>query len=353
MDTTDFWSVLPTMSHDTFVLIATVGNQYGVGQDYSYSGTAISSNPSPPQEPELQVCSILAPTDTIAPYSDVVPRSIRRNNGTSAVDSTWTSFYIGNIYGDSRKLGPLNPGQTDTITYANWTAKERKSFEVRCVAGGSYDMNRANNCCTTSVFVTLTDVEVLEILSPRGVATQNVPVTPRVRLRNNGTSGVNASVSFVLPNYTDTRNIYLGPGLSGEISFNNWTPTQLGECTTRTRITTPDQRPFNDSLNGLVDVIPPPSVKENNLTKLFFQFAVTPNPFTNSTNIQYTVPIAGQSSIRLFDVTGSLREVICDEHHRAGVYAKTLATKNLTAGIFFLVIRTGNYREIKKIVKTK
>jgi hypothetical protein len=88
MDSFDTFSVLPTLSCDTFVFVPVNTGLWGASSGYNYSSTAISSNPTPPQNPELQVCSIISPRGTISPYNTITPRSIRYNNGTSAIDST-------------------------------------------------------------------------------------------------------------------------------------------------------------------------------------------------------------------------------------------------------------------------
>ncbi len=358
MDSSDCWSVLPTISHDTFVFVP-VNLTYGTSSGYNYSATAISSNPTLTQDPELQVCSIISPRGQISPYSSVTPRSIRQNNGTSAIDSTWVSFYIGDQYSDSRILGPLEPGQVDTISFTNWTAKERNAYGVGCIAGGPYDVNRTNNYCTTSVFVPLIDFEVLEILAPRGVVTQNVATTPRVLLRNNSTSGNNVIATLTIASYTDTRILYLGPGQSGELSFNDFTPTQLGMCTTRCYNTIPDQRPCNDIILGEILVVASSSINENNnIVKLPFNFNITPNPartyfticlpeilplcFTQGQNDKY--------EIKIFDVTGKLLKVT-EEVKSAQVHKQEvrISLKGINPGIYFLQLG----KEVKKFLVVK
>jgi hypothetical protein len=345
MDSLDPWSVLPTMSHDTFVFVPVNASLYGASSGYNYSGTTISSNPSPPSNPELQVCSIISPRGQISPYSNITPRSIRRNNGTSTVDSTWVSFYISNQYSDSRILGPLSPGQVDTISFTDWTAKERNAYDVQCVAGGLYDVNRANNCCTTSVFVPLTDFEILEILAPRGVVTQNVTVTPRILVRNNSTSGNNIFATLSIGSYTDSRSLYLGMGQSGEMTFNNFTPPQLGICTTRCNIISTDQKPFNNNLNGEILVVAPGAITENN--NLFLQsskISIFPNPTRN----YFTIRLPQTTDhIKIFDVSGKAVK----ELESFGVRELRVSLDGIKNGIYF--VKIDNDPQVTKIIVTK
>ncbi len=363
MDSVDFWSILPTIWHDTIVFIPVATNLAASGLTYRYFGVGISSTPSPPQDPELEVYSILSPTDTISQYTTITPISVIRNNGTDPTDSTWVSFYIGDFYSDSREIGQFGPGQTDTVSFADWTALESNSYGARCIAGSSYDVDRTNNCCDTSINVSLSDVEVLEILAPRGVVVQNVAVEPRVLLRNNGTSDANVSVCFIVQNYTDTTSIYLEPDSSGELSFADWTPGEIGTCTTKCLITTPDDRACNDNLIGEVLVDSSTSLEENQIQKVIqLVLQVTPNPSRYSIDIRYQIPSEVDSrqyavgSIRIYDIVGQLVKnfsvptvnslepsiIIWD--------GSDDQNRILGSGVYFLQFSVGDYSETKKLL---
>ena len=363
MDSVDFWSILPTMWHDTIVFTPVATNLAASGLIYSYSGIGISSTPSPPQDPELEVYSILSPTDTISQYTTITPLSVIRNNCTDPTDSTWVSFYVGDFYSDSREIGQLGPGQTDTVSFADWTALERNSYGARCIAGGSYDVDRTNNCCDTSINVPLSDVEVLEILSPRGVIAQNMAVEPRVLLRNNGTSGANVSVSFSVQNYTYTTSIYLEPDSSGELSFADWTPVELGACTTNCLITTPDDRACNDNLIGEVLVDSSTSLEENQMQRVTqFILRVNPNPSRHHTDIRYEIPNVVDSrqyavgSIRIYDIVGRLVKnfsVLTAYSLMPNVIpwdGRDDQNRKLPSGVYFVTLKAEDYGATEKLL---
>jgi hypothetical protein len=364
MDSVDYWSVLPTTWHDTTVLIPTVMTPSISSFSYDYFGVDISLMPTPPQDPELEIRSILSPVDTITSYSNITPSAVRRNNATnSAVDTTWASFYIGDCYSDSREIGPLSPGQTDTISFTDWTALGCNSLDVRCVGGGGFDVDIANNCCDTSTFIPWSDVEVLEILAPRGIVAHNVAVEPRVLLRNNGTSGNIVFVSFTIESYADTNSIYIGPDSCVELAFDNWIPAQMGICTTSCVITTPDQRPCNDILLGEVLVDSITSLEENQIYGLSqYTLQANPNPFSKITDIRYQVrdnryQIADNSlKLRIYDVTGrlvkefNLHSAISDHQSAVSWDGTDSSNRKLPSGVYFLEFQAGDYSATEKML---
>jgi hypothetical protein len=79
---------------------------------------------------------------------------------------------------------------------------------------------------------------------------------------------------------------------------------------------------------------------------------ISPNPFTKLTTIQYTVPISGNVTIKLFNTNGRLIEILNDGYLNAGTYTTNLSTNPLAKGIYFLRYETANNRtELKLIVQ--
>ncbi|MCX7785298.1 MAG: C25 family cysteine peptidase [candidate division WOR-3 bacterium] len=91
---------------------------------------------------------------------------------------------------------------------------------------------------------------------------------------------------------------------------------------------------------------------ERSISNLKFHLEISPNPFNKLTTIQYTVPIAGEVSIKLYNINGQLIKTIIDEHHNKGNYTTILSTDNLTKGIYFIRYIDKRYqKEIKLIVQ--
>jgi hypothetical protein len=79
---------------------------------------------------------------------------------------------------------------------------------------------------------------------------------------------------------------------------------------------------------------------------------ISPNPFTKNATIQYTVPVSGRVSIKLYNSIGRLVETLTDSHLSAGTYTMNLSANTLTKGIYFLKYEANNNKsELKLIVQ--
>jgi len=78
-----------------------------------------------------------------------------------------------------------------------------------------------------------------------------------------------------------------------------------------------------------------------------------PNPFNPTTTIKYS--IADNQSVRLtvYDVVGREVAVLINETQRAGKYSVELNAANLSSGVYFYELRTGNQLFVKKMMLLK
>jgi len=91
---------------------------------------------------------------------------------------------------------------------------------------------------------------------------------------------------------------------------------------------------------------------EQTMSAADFNFEVRPNPFTKFATIRYSVPIAGEVSIKLYNTTGRLVEVLNDGYVNAGNYTIHLSARQLAKGVYFLEYEDDrNKNEIKVIVR--
>jgi hypothetical protein len=131
-------------------------------------------------------------------------------------------------------------------------------------------------------------------------------------------------------------------------------PVQLGTCTTYCLITTPDERMFNNVIQGEVFVVVPGYIASaSTMPKLQRWFDAMPNIFTQSTTIHYAIPAAGTYSIKLYDARGSLVEIITEEYLQAGDYTRKLSAQTLVNGVYFLALQTEGYSAIRKLLLIK
>ncbi|MEO0084016.1 MAG: T9SS type A sorting domain-containing protein, partial [candidate division WOR-3 bacterium] len=82
-------------------------------------------------------------------------------------------------------------------------------------------------------------------------------------------------------------------------------------------------------------------------SRLSFMFSVNPNPFSKLTTIQYTVPISGNVSIKLYNASGRLIKTLVNEHLNAGSYTTTLT--NIANGVYFLKYESAHNRAVVKL----
>jgi hypothetical protein len=351
MDFSDSWSLLTTVEQDTTVLIPTITSD-GTGYWYEYSGEGVASAPTPPADPDLEIQTILSPVGTVASYSTVTPMVVRHNNaGSSTIAAAWMSMYIGDWYSDSRETGPLGPGQSDTVIFNDWQTLERKELDVSCVGGCVCDQDITNNSILSSVEVELSDFELMEILEPRGIVDIDDTVTPSAMIRNNGTTGSTVSVTMSFQNYTDTKNIFLGPDSCAELQFDDWTPSTSGACSTSCSITTMDQRQFNNTIIGEVYVVDNTEIGEASLMPAVTMIhSPVPNPFSHFTTLSFQLAASGDVTLDIYDLSGRMVRTLAEGNLAAGEHSFELDGTGLTSGVYFARLEDSSGQFIKKLV---
>jgi hypothetical protein len=74
-----------------------------------------------------------------------------------------------------------------------------------------------------------------------------------------------------------------------------------------------------------------------------------PNPFNPSTAINYSIPIAGTVSLKIYDLLGREIELLVNEFKTAGEHTAAFNGSHLPSGIYFYELKAGNYRAVKKM----
>jgi hypothetical protein len=80
-----------------------------------------------------------------------------------------------------------------------------------------------------------------------------------------------------------------------------------------------------------------------------FRFEVTPNPFTTATCIRYTLPQAGNATLKLYDITGQLVTTLASGYHTTGTHTLAAPT-SLAHGIYVLKLTTDNTTATRKLI---
>jgi hypothetical protein len=75
-----------------------------------------------------------------------------------------------------------------------------------------------------------------------------------------------------------------------------------------------------------------------------------PNPFNPSTKIKWQSATSSWQSLKVYDVLGNEVAVLVNEFRLAGNYEVEFNASNLTSGVYFYKLQSGNFVETKKMV---
>ncbi len=103
----------------------------------------------------------------------------------------------------------------------------------------------------------------------------------------------------------------------------------------------------------------PVSVSNDEITSNEFQlYSNYPNPFNPSTNIKYSLPVASNVKVEIFNMLGQLINILVNQHQQAGIYntiwyGNDLNGSQVSTGVYIYKITTDNFVSAKKMVLIK
>jgi hypothetical protein len=74
-----------------------------------------------------------------------------------------------------------------------------------------------------------------------------------------------------------------------------------------------------------------------------------PNPFNPSTKIDFQIPTDGNVTLSVYDNSGKLVSVISDGFRAAGYYSVDFNATNLSSGVYFYKLESGNFSKVMKM----
>ena len=209
---------------------------------------------------DVGVTAILAPTGYVDSGAVVTPSAVVHNYGTGAA-VFWVSMRIGSAY-LTMVADTLGEGESDTVSFSDWTAMPPGTFPVVCYTTLAGDQHPQNDTLRDSVTVLrprVLDVGVVRILAPTGTVDSGANVTPAVIVRNYGSVRSGFPVTMrVGTSYQQVLDDTLDPGESDTLQFSVWTATGLGrlDVTCWTALAG-DEYPANDTARDTVRVAQP------------------------------------------------------------------------------------------------
>jgi len=82
-----------------------------------------------------------------------------------------------------------------------------------------------------------------------------------------------------------------------------------------------------------------------------------PNPFNPSTVINYSIPVAGQVNLKIYNLLGSEVAVLVDDYKEAGNYSVEFSTEDLKnslgSGVYIYTLKAGSFTQTRKMVVLK
>jgi hypothetical protein len=78
-----------------------------------------------------------------------------------------------------------------------------------------------------------------------------------------------------------------------------------------------------------------------------------PNPFNPTTQILFSVPVAGRVSLGVFNVLGQEVATLVDEVRNAGNYSVSFDASNMPSGVYFYRLESFRFSETKKLIIMK
>ncbi len=99
----------------------------------------------------------------------------------------------------------------------------------------------------------------------------------------------------------------------------------------------------------------PTSVKETPIIqpRRYYLEQNYPNPFNPSTEIRFTIPVSGFTTLKIYNVLGKEVSVLVNEKKEAGSYQLQFDSKNLPSGMYFYTLSNGNVTETRKMILMK
>jgi len=91
----------------------------------------------------------------------------------------------------------------------------------------------------------------------------------------------------------------------------------------------------------------------NNIPEGFKLGQNYPNPFNPTTNIEYSLPVAGHVSLKVYNTLGQLVATLQDGNQKAGSYMATFDAKNLASGVYLYKLQAADVSISKKLILMK
>jgi len=113
------------------------------------------------------------------------------------------------------------------------------------------------------------------------------------------------------------------------------------------------QNRINEILSNIIKKKSGKFLKINTQPERFLLSQNYPNPFNPTTKITYSIPVPGNVSVKIFDITGREIKTLVNEFRNAGSYEIEFDGGGLSSGVYYYKLETNNFSEVKRMILIK
>lgn len=180
------------------------------------------------------------------------------------------------------------------------------------------------------------------------VDTEGTVVLPDWRLVNTGTS-LYIYPDWPIPvdlSYSDTDLLQAGVG-GFPLGDLNWFPTQKAQWDAQ-------KVAEHTAIEAALQAGHTTAVKNVNALPVEFTLNQNyPNPFNPSTTITFSLPHSANTSLKVFDMLGREVATLVNEYTTSGTHEVQFNATNVSSGVYFYKLTSGDFTQIKKMTLVK
>lgn len=165
--------------------------------------------------------------------------------------------------------------------------------------------------------------------SPDQIAEYDTDASPLFKFGNG------PNIGAIKASTEDFRVVYCGFGIE-----------QISDAAVRDSL-------ISRSMMWLKDGIVSDVIDENQIPQAYSLDQNYPNPFNPATVIKYQVPATGNVVLKVYDVLGKEVASIVNENQNAGYYTVSFDASNLSSGVYFYTLTSGEFTSTKKMTLVK
>jgi len=161
-----------------------------------------------------------------------------------------------------------------------------------------------------------------------------------------GEGSVDCDPELIAPNYEPGTVVTLTAIPDSGWTFSAW-GGDLSGSENPTTVT------VNEAKNITATFIGGSGIQPENIPHFYSLEQNYPNPFNPTTKISFSLKQAGWTTLEVYNVIGQKVTTMVDRYLDAGSYYVVFDAMNMTSGIYFYLIKSGDFRSIKKMILVK